>query len=139
MDSQSLMSHDQLYHYLLDRRLSLSLIPSEGWMQNGGEQAKTQEEVGEEQYPTFTNQLKWTLIIDQLVKDNNVEGKPEDIRAFAKQQLFSYMGGMGGAMDTDQPWVNDYVEKMMHDKKFVQDSFHRITYLTKYLIPQLLF
>jgi trigger factor len=38
--------------------------------------------------------------------------------------LLSYMGGQ--IMDTDQPWMNDYVERMMKDKKFVEDSYHRI-------------
>jgi len=29
-------------------------------------------------------------------------------------------------MNIEQPWVNDYVERMMKDRKFVEDSFHRI-------------
>ena len=49
--------YDQLYHYLLDS--TTITFPDnflKRWMQNGGEQAKTQEEV-EAEYPTFTNQL----------------------------------------------------------------------------------
>ena len=69
--------------------------------------------------------LKWTLIIDQLVKEHGIEVQQEDIRAFATQQLFSYMGGQVPNIE-EQPWVNDYVEKMMKDRKFVEDSFHRI-------------
>jgi trigger factor len=62
-----------------------------------------------------------------LVKENNIEVKPEDIREFAKAQLFSYMGNMNmGQLDIEQPWVNDYVERMMKDRKFIDDSFHRI-------------
>ena len=26
----------------------------------------------------------------------------------------------------DQPWVNDYVEKMMKDRKYVEDAYNRI-------------
>ena len=34
---------------------------------------------------------------------------------------------MGGAnLSDDQPWVNDYVEKMMKDRKFVEDAYHRL-------------
>ena len=30
------------------------------------------------------------------------------------------------ALDEQQPWVNDYVEKMMKDRKYVEDAYHRI-------------
>ena len=29
-------------------------------------------------------------------------------------------------MDEDQPWVNDYLDKMMKDRKFVEDAYNRI-------------
>ena len=93
------------------------------WMQNGGEKPKSPEQV-ETEYPSFINSLKWTLIVDQLVKNNNIEVKQEDLREFAKNQLFSYMGGAN--LGEDQPWVNDYIDRMMKDKKFVEDSYHRI-------------
>ncbi len=115
---------DNIYHYLLDQ--TQIIFPEsflKRWMQNGGDKPKTEEEVDNE-FPGFVNSLKWTLIADQVVKGNNIEVAPDDLRAFAKQQLFSYMGGSG--MEMDQPWVNDYVERMMKDKKFVEDSYNRI-------------
>ena len=115
---------DQVYHQLLDHtQITFPESFLKRWMQNGGEKPKTAEQV-ETEYPSFINSLKWTLIVDQLVKNNNIEVKPEDLREFAKQQLFSYMGG--GGMDMDQPWVNDYVDRMMKDKKFIDDSYHRL-------------
>ena len=37
------------------------------------------------------------------------------------------MGYMGGAaMDENQPWIKDYVEKMMKDKKYIEESYSRI-------------
>jgi trigger factor len=115
---------DQIYHQLLDHT---NIVFPESflkrWMQNGGEKPKAPEQV-ETEYPSFINSLKWTLIVDQLVKNNSIEVKPEDLREFAKQQLFSYMGG--NTMDTEAPWINDYVDRMMKDKKFVEDSYHRI-------------
>ncbi len=118
---------DTIYHFLLDKTtISFPDTFLKRWIQSGGEQAKTEEEA-EKEYPSFSNSLKWTLIVDQLVKDHNIEVKPEDLREFAKAQLFSYMGNMNmGEMNIEQPWVNDYVERMMKDRKFVEDSFHRI-------------
>ena len=115
---------DQIYHFLLDHtQIEFPESFLKRWMQNGGEKPKTAEQV-ESEYPSFINSLKWTLIVDQLVKNNQIEVQPDDLRAFAKNQLLSYMGGQ--SMDMDQPWINDYVDRMMKDKKFVEDSYHRI-------------
>jgi len=79
----------------------------------------------EKEFPVFLNQLKWTLITDKIVRDNAIQVNPDEIREFAKQQLFGYMGGSGADVQ-DQPWVNDYVEKMMKDRKYMEEAYTRI-------------
>ena len=119
----------QVYHELLD---DAEIKFPEGflkkWMKTQGDsdkdqQPKTDEEI-EKEFPSFLNQLKWTLISDKIVRDNAIEVKPDEIRNFAKQQLFSYMGQ--GNLNDDQPWVKDYIEKMMKDRKYVEDAYSRI-------------
>ncbi|HEY4337815.1 MAG TPA: trigger factor, partial [Puia sp.] len=113
-----------LYHALLDQtKIDFPEDFLKRWMQTGGEAPKSQAEV-EQEFPSFVNQLKWTLIVDKVTRENNIEVTPEDIRAFAKQQLFGYMGMPTGA--EEQPWVADYVQRMMQDRKFVEDTTHRI-------------
>jgi trigger factor len=121
--------HDQVFHYLVD---NAEINFPEGflkkWIKTQSNQAKdqspkTDEEV-EQEFPGFLNQLKWTLISDKIVQDNAIQVDPEEIRVFAKQQLFSYMGGAN--LSDDQPWVADYVEKMMKDRKYVEDAYTRI-------------
>lgn len=117
--------HDQLYHELLDHtKMEFPVAFLKKWLQTQGENPKTAEEA-EAEYPKFENQLKWTLITEKIVNENAIQVDPEEVRAFAKQQLFSYMGGGVGLAD-DQPWVNDYTEKMMKDRRFVEDAFNRI-------------
>ncbi len=114
----------ELYHILLEHtQIDFPSNFLKRWLQSGGENPRSPEDA-EKEYPSFVNQLKWTLIIDKISRDNNLEVNPDDLKAFAKQQLFGYMGGM--TMDTEQPWINDYVNKMMQDRKFVEDSYHRI-------------
>ena len=122
--------HDQAYHELIDHT---EIKFPEGFLkkwiktQNGTAEnpqpPKSDEEV-ETEFPTFINQLKWTLISDKIVQNNNIQVDPDEIRVFAKQQLFSYMSGAN--LGDDQPWVTDYVEKMMKDRKYVEDSYNRI-------------
>ena len=120
----------QAYHELLDH--TEIEFPGEflkKWMRTQGdpttkaEAPKSEEEV-EKEFPVFLNQLKWTLITDKIVSENNIQVTPDEIRDFAKQQLFGYMG-MGGP-DEEQPWVKDYIEKMMKDRKYVEDAYNRI-------------
>ncbi len=121
--SRNHLQHE-IYHVLLDHtNISFPESFLKRWLQTNEEKEKTTEEV-EAEFPNFVNQLKWTLIIDKIVRDNNIQVLPEDLKAFAKQQLFGYMGMNAG--DEEQPWLTDYVNKMMQDKKFVEDSFHRI-------------
>lgn len=116
----------ELYHVLLEKtNIELPAEFLKKWLQTGGENPKTPEQA-EEEYPSFANQLKWTLITDKLVRENNIEVKPEELQEFAKEQLFSYMGNMGMGSIDEQPWVAEYVNKMMQDRRFVEDSYHRI-------------
>ena len=112
------------YHELLDgTTIDFPESFLKKWMQTQGEEKKTEEDA-EKEFPTFKNQLKWTLITDKIVRENNIEVKPEEIKAFAKQQLFGYMNmPMGG---DDQPWVDNYINKMMQDRKYVEDAYNRI-------------
>lgn len=125
--------HDQVFHLLVDKtKIDFPETFLKRWIKTQGEQsqdgeqpvAKSDEQV-EQEFPGFINQLKWTLITDKIVQENAIQVNPDEIREFAKQQLFGYMSNMGAAA-SDQPWVNDYVEKMMKDRKYVEDAYNRI-------------
>lgn len=122
---------DQVFHQLVDNTtiefpeafLRKWLVTQNAQPQEG-QPAKTEEQIDTEM-PGFLNQLKWTLINEKIVKDHNIEVKIDEIKAFAQAQLFSYMGGMmpGGE---EQPWVNDYIDRMMKDRKYVDDAYNNI-------------
>jgi len=125
--------HDQVFHLLADKtKIDFPETFLKRWIKTQGEQpqegeqpvVKSDEQV-EQEFPGFINQLKWTLITDKIVQENGIQVNPDEIREFAKQQLFGYMSNMGAAA-SDQPWVNDYVEKMMKDRKYVEDAYNRI-------------
>ncbi|MFN4892794.1 MAG: trigger factor [Bacteroidota bacterium] len=115
---------DQVFHALVDHtEIAFPETFLKKWLQSQGENPKTAEEV-ETEFPTFRNQLKWTLISEKIVQDQALQVNPDEIRAFAQQQFFSDMGGANLGMD--QPWVKEYTERMMKDRKYVEDAFHRI-------------
>jgi trigger factor len=122
--------HDQVFHQLVDHTeikfpegFLKKWVKTQGEDEEGKKTAKTDEEV-EKEFPRFLSQLKWTLISDKIVQDNGIQVNQDEIRNFARQQLFGYMGM--GSQAEEQPWVNDYVEKMMKDRKYVEDAYSRI-------------
>lgn len=121
--SRNQLQHS-LYHLLLDgTKIEFPEDFLKRWMLTGGDHHKSPAEV-EQEFPGFVDQLKWTLIVDRIVAGNGIEVTEDDIRAFARQQLFGYMGMQAGA--EEQPWIADYVQRMMQDRKFVEDTVHRI-------------
>jgi trigger factor len=116
--------HHTLYHELLDKtKVEFPESFLKRWLLNGGEKPKTTEEV-EHEFPSFVNALKWSLITEKISADNQFEVTVEDVRGAARQQLFSYLGGL--PQGSDQPWVEDYVNKMMQDRRFVDETYQRL-------------
>jgi trigger factor len=119
--------HDQIYHGLIEQtKMDFPVAFLKRWLQKGGDKQRTEEEA-EKEYPVFQDQLKWTVISTQLITDHKVEVVAEDLKNFAKQQLMSYMGGQLGALGDNDQWLEDYAARMMQDRKFVEDSYHRIS------------
>lgn len=115
---------DQLYHYLLDE--TSMEFPAEflkRWLQTGGEKEKTAEEA-EAEFPGFSSQLKWTLISDKLMKENQLEVSNEELREYMKTEIMRYFGTMNLGEDTS--WIESYIDRMMKDEKQVDSSYRRL-------------
>ena len=116
--------HDQLYHLLLDK------VPMEfpeaflkRWLQTGGDKPKTAEEA-EKEFPTFSNQLKWTLISDKIIIDNKLEVTEDDLRSHMKEEVMRYFGQMN--MGEDMSWLDSYIDRMMKDEKQIDGTYRRL-------------
>lgn len=116
--------HDQLYHTLIDTPVQFPDEFLKRWLEIGGEKRKSREEV-EAEYPSFVNQLKWTLISDQIITENNLEVSEEELRNSMKEEIMRYFGQMNLAGD-DTQWLESYVDRMMKDEKQVESNYRRM-------------
>ena len=114
---------DQLYHTLLETPLQLPDEFLKRWIAIGGEKKKNTEEV-EAEYPSFLNQLKWTLISDKIIIDNKLDVSEEELRNYMKEEIMRYFGQMN--MGDDNQWIESYIDRMMEDQKQVDSSYRRI-------------
>ncbi|HWJ89927.1 MAG TPA: trigger factor [Flavisolibacter sp.] len=125
-ESRNQLQHT-LYHVLLDQtHIDFPADFLKRWLKSQGQQEgqqKTDAQV-EEEFPNFINQLKWSLITDKLIQQNGIQVQSDEIRQFAKQQLLGYMGMQ--TLDEEQQWVRDYIDRMMKDKKYVEDAYGRL-------------
>jgi trigger factor len=115
--------HDQIYHHLIDHtQMDFPENFLKRWLKDGSEKPKTDDEA-EKEYPSFVNQLKWTLISTKLLNDNKTTVEPQEIKEAAKQQIAGYMGKL--SLD-EAPWMDEYANRMMKDQKFVEETYIRL-------------
>ena len=115
---------DQLYHYLIDEtKMDFPAEFLKRWLQTSGEKEKTAEQA-EAEFPGFSNQLKWTLISDKLIKENKLEVGNDELREYMKVEIMRYFGTMNLGEDTS--WIESYIDRMMKDEKQVDSSYRRL-------------
>lgn len=124
--SNQLQHH--LYHVLLEgTTMELPENFLKKWLTtqpDAKKQQKSAEQI-EAEYPTFLNQLKWTLISDKIIVDNKIEVAPEELKESFKQQVMGYFGNMNLA-DGNVEWLDQYVETLMKDEQQVDGTYRRI-------------
>ena len=121
--SKNHLQHE-IYHVLTEQtRMDFPETFLRRWMLEGGEKPKTENEV-EAEFPTFKNQLKWTLVSDKIVNDQNLEVSREEVVHQMKMQVMSYFGSM--SLDGNLDWLDSYIEKMMKDENQVDSTYRRV-------------
>lgn len=116
--------HDQLYHFLIDNtKMDFPEAFLKKWLQTGTEKPKTAEEA-ERDFPGFSNQLKWSLITDKLIKDHSLDVNAEELRNHMRTEVTRYFGNMN--MGEDMSWLDSYLDRMMKDEKQVESTYHRL-------------
>jgi len=94
------------------------------WMKEGQEKSKSAAEV-EKEFPGFDHQLRWTLISDKLIQDNNINVSLAEVTEDIKGRVLSYFG-----MDNDEdaPWMDSYMQKVAKDQKTMDETYRRILF-----------
>lgn len=64
------------------------------WMQTSGEKPISEEEV-EKEYPNMKDGLKWQLVENKVVRDNNIEITRDELKDFAKTMIMRQMAQYG--------------------------------------------
>ena len=116
--------NDNIYHYLMDNtQVEFPEAFLKRWLREGGEEPKSEEQV-EQEFPSFLNSLKWTMINNALAEEAKAEVTQDELRNSARAQMMQYMNVQ--ALDETPPWLDSYVDRMMQDEKFVERTYHEL-------------
>lgn len=88
------------------------------WIQSAGEQELTSEQA-EEEYTKSEKGLRYQLIQDRLVKDNEVQVQFEDLKEFAKQMIKVQMAQFGQMNPSDQE-LEDVAARILSNQEEVR-------------------
>lgn len=116
--------HNELFEVLVhETPIELPKDFLKRWLQTGGEKPKTAEEADKE-YPGFDHQLRWTLISDKLIRENQLDVSFDELKESAKQKVMGYFGGAAATDGAD--WLDSYLERLLQDEKFVDQTYREM-------------
>lgn len=84
-----------------------------------GEAALTPEIV-EKEYPVYANSIKWQLIESRLIKDNNIDIKPEDLRAFYRDRVLSQYFPIQSQDEETNKRIDRVIDSMMQNQEEIK-------------------
>ncbi len=93
-------------------------------MKEGQEKPKSESEV-EKEFPSFDHQLRWTLISDKLIQDNNINVTFEEVTEDIKSRVLAYFGMEAG---DEAPWMDGKMKKVAKDQKTLDETYRRILF-----------
>jgi trigger factor len=121
--AQHLLEHE-IFHILSEEtKMDFPETFLKTWLLKSSEKEQTAESV-EKEFPAFLNQLRWTLVSNEIGSQNSIQVAREEIMDSIRQQLMGYFGSMN--MGGNYEWLDSYVEKMMSDKQQVEGAYQRL-------------
>lgn len=121
--AQHLLEHE-IFHLLSeDAKMDFPETFLKKWLLKTNEKGQSEETI-EKEFPAFLNQLRWTLVSNEIGTQNAIQVDRNEIMDSMRQQLMGYFGSMnmGGNFD----WLDSYVDRMMSDKEQVESAYQRV-------------
>ncbi len=126
---------NEIYEFLVHNTpLQLPVPFLKRWMREGGEKPKTEAEV-EKEFPSFDHQLRWTLISDKLISDNEIKVTREEVDQDIRTRVLAYFGMQAS---DEAPWMDSYMAKVAKDEKTLDETYRNLLFnkLFKFLETQ---
>ena len=106
------------HHYFIDNcKFDLPEEFLKKWMRTAGDKPLTKEEV-EAEFPKTLNGLRWQLIENRIIRDNNLSVTQEELTAFTKQLVQQQMAQYGQMMPEEE--IEKIAENVLKNQEEAQ-------------------
>jgi len=100
-ESDNKLKNDVILHLIKKTKLSLPDTFLKKWLVTTNEQGLTEEQV-EQEYDQYSQSLKWQLIENKIIKENELEVKNEDVLNHTKELIISNFAQYGQPAPEDK-------------------------------------
>ena len=115
--------HDSEYRFKLDAknmllkktRFDLPVEFLKRWLLEANKDKITGEKL-EEEFPAFEENLKWQLIRDKLIRDNELEVKDEEVKGFTRNYALMHFRQYGMS-DVPEENLNRYADDILNNEE----------------------
>ena len=121
--TDALLFRDMQEYLMEQNELELPEAFLKRWLVASNEQ-NTPEGV-EAGFAGFRKGLEWTLVREKLIKQFELDVKPEEMRASFAEQVMGYFGG-GQPEWLNEEMINNMVDRMMNEEKSVREKFDEL-------------
>ncbi len=94
------------------------------WLKVTNEDKLSDEQIAE-QYDEFAKNLRWSLIVNKIVKDNNIEIKPEEVVDLAKKRIDAQFR-MYSPQPLTEEQLNQYAINFLQNREQANQLFEEV-------------
>jgi len=79
----------------------------------------------EADYPRFSQQLRWSLITQKVIRENDLQVTAEELKTKVRMNLIQQLYGYG-MKNMQEEWIEQFVDKQMKDRKNLEQTRDQI-------------
>lgn len=132
-ESDNKLKNDVILHLIEKTKIELPDTFLKKWLVQTNEKGLTAEQV-EEEYDQYSKSLKWQLIENKIIKDNELEVKHEDVIAHTKEMIIQNFAQYGQPAPDDKK-LDEIAAQVLtneEERKKVYNQLYDVKTLTLY-------
>ncbi|MCB0754203.1 MAG: trigger factor [Flavobacteriales bacterium] len=110
-ESDRKLKNDMVLDLIKNTKIELPDEFLKRWLMTVGEKKPSREQI-EEEYPNYKDGLKWQLIENKIIRDNDIRVSHDELKEGVREQLRAQFAQYG-IQQADDEMMNDMVEKFM--------------------------
>ncbi|MCB9204095.1 MAG: trigger factor [Flavobacteriales bacterium] len=110
-ESDRKLKNDMVLDLIKNTKIELPDEFLKRWLMTVGEKKPSREQI-EEEYPNYKDGLKWQLIENKIIRDNDIRVSHDELKEGVREQLLAQFAQYG-IQQADDEMMNDMVEKFM--------------------------